>query len=138
MIELDRVWKRFGGIEVLRGVSLVARRGRATVLIGPSGCGKSTMLRLMLGLTWTDAGAVRFDGRTLAPPDVPALRQKVGYVIQQGGLFPHLTARGNVALMARHLRWGQSAIAARVAELAERTQLARDTLDRYPAELSGG
>jgi osmoprotectant transport system ATP-binding protein len=138
MLELVEVSKSFGGTEVLGPTSLVVPHGRTTVLIGPSGCGKSTLLRIVLGLIHPDTGTVRLDGVELSASNVLAWRQRVGYVLQDGGLFPHLTARDNVALLARHLRWPSARITARVAELAELTRFPGDGLERYPLQLSGG
>src|SRR5262249_15119909 len=98
----------------------------------------STLLRLMIGLIWPDQGSVRLDGTEITPQNALAVRQRMGYVIQDGGLFPHLTARGNVALMARYLGWKEDRIESRLTELAELTRFPRDGLDRYPAQLSGG
>jgi osmoprotectant transport system ATP-binding protein len=137
-LELIGVHKRFGGAEVLRGIDLTAPAGRTTVLIGPSGCGKSTILRLMIGLQLPDAGQVRFGGAALEPHNAVALRRRMGYVIQDGGLFPHLTARDNVTLMARHLGWNGARIERRVAELVGLTRFPADAQARYPAQISGG
>jgi osmoprotectant transport system ATP-binding protein len=112
--------------------------GRTTVLIGPSGSGKSTIMRLMTGLVRPDTGRVLFDGVAVTPATLPAVRRRIGYVIQEGGLFPHLTARGNVTLMADYLRRPRPEIRSRVAELAALVQLPEHVLERYPAELSGG
>lgn len=138
MFQLDAVSKSYGSVIAVDGVSLEIASGRTTALIGPSGCGKSTLLRLLLGLVTPDSGTVRFDGSILDGEVVTSVRQRAGYVIQQGGLFPHLTARQNVCLMANHLRWTRQRIAARVDELAALTHLPMDRLDRFPAELSGG
>jgi osmoprotectant transport system ATP-binding protein len=138
MLELAGVSKRLGATQVLRGIDLGAEGGVTTVLIGPSGCGKSTVLRLMLGLLAPDAGVVRFDGTAVGAQTVAAIRARTGYMIQDGGLFPHLDARGNVALMARHLGWGAERIKTRLAELVGLTRFPADALDRYPVELSGG
>lgn len=138
MIELTGVSKRYGPAQVLTGTDLHIAPGRTTVLIGPSGCGKSTLLRLMLGLVKPDTGTVCFDGTPVNRKSAPAIRRRMGYVIQDGGLFPHQTARGNVTLMARHLGWDASRINARLSELATLTQFPIDGLDRYPVELSGG
>ena len=138
MLELAGVSKRFGGSTVLRGIDLVAGAGATTVLIGPSGCGKSTVLRLMLGLLAPDTGQVRFDGRVVDARTVGEVRARIGYVIQDGGLFPHLDARGNVTLMARHRGWTASRIDKRVDELAALARLPGDALARFPVELSGG
>src|SRR5438067_4361726 len=119
MLELHGVAKSYGPTQALLPTSLVAERGRTTALIGPSGCGKSTILRLTIGLIWPDAGSVRFDGTDLTRDNVRALRRRMGYVIQEGGLFPHLTARDNVTLMARHLGKGRAEIDGRLAELAD-------------------
>ncbi len=108
------------------------------VLIGPSGCGKSTLLRLIIGLLWPDQGHVYFQGREIVPESVLVLRQKMGYVIQEGGLFPHLTAGNNVTLMARHLKWSHSRIQQRLQELIAITRFPREGLDRFPGQLSGG
>ena len=142
MIDLDGVSKRFGETQAVRDVRLTARRGETTVLIGPSGCGKSTLLRLMIGLIAPDAGAVRFGGKALPQETGGAalrrVRHRMGYVIQEGGLFPHLTGRGNVALLPRHLGWSDERVAERIAELSTLVQLPERHLAGYPPELSGG
>ena len=138
MFRLEDVSKSFHGLAAVERVSLAIEPGRTTVLIGPSGCGKSTLLRLLLGLVPPDSGTVRVDGASLDAANAVGVRRRAGYVIQQGGLFPHLTARENVCLMARHLGWPRERRAARVAELAALTHLPADRLDRYPRELSGG
>jgi osmoprotectant transport system ATP-binding protein len=138
MIRLHDVRKSLGGREVLRPMDLTIAARRTTVLLGPSGCGKSTLLRLMLGLLWPDAGTVTFDDRPLEPATVLAVRRRMGYVVQDGGLFPHLTAADNAAIVARHLGWPTDRIAKRVQDLAALCRLPVDFLDRYPAQLSGG
>src|SRR5687767_12129841 len=105
MIHLAGVSKTYGPTVALRPTTLTLPAGRTTVLIGPSGCGKSTLLRLMLGLIWPDAGEVQFDGELVDLDSVREVRLRSGYVVQDGGLFPHLTARDNVALVARQLGW---------------------------------
>lgn len=138
MFSLQAVTKSYDGLRAVDRVDLDICRGRTTVLIGPSGCGKSTLLRLMIGLLEPDEGRVCFDGQCLTLSDLRALRHRVGYVIQQGGLFPHMSARDNIALMARHLGWDEARIAPRIAELAELTRFPQTALDRFPGELSGG
>ncbi len=138
MLQLRGVSKRFGAAVVLEPTDLVIEPGRTTVLIGPSGCGKSTLLRLMIGLLQPDSGTVTFDGTPLRPDNLLQLRHRMGYVIQDGGLFPHLTARGNVTLMARYLRWPRRRIEERTATLAELTRFPCEALEKYPAQLSGG
>src|SRR5271166_2413931 len=138
MLQLHQVSKRFGAAQVLHPTDLDIEPGKTTVLIGPSGCGKSTLLRLMVGLIQPDTGTVSFDGVPLRPDNLLALRHRMGYVIQDGGLFPHLTARANVTLMARYLKRSDRDIQERIARLAELTHFPADALDRYPAQISGG
>jgi osmoprotectant transport system ATP-binding protein len=138
MIALEEVTKRYGDVVAVRDVSLRAPHETTSVLIGPSGSGKSTLLRLMIGLIQPDAGRVSVDGQPLTPASVPALRHRMGYVIQEGGLFPHLTGRGNAALLARHLGWSADRIDARIEELTDLVQLPAHRLEQYPNELSGG
>lgn len=138
MLELKSVAKRFGAAQVLQPTDLTIPPGQTTVLIGPSGCGKSTLLRLMIGLIQPDQGEVWVEGTRLTAANALALRGRMGYVIQDGGLFPHLTARGNITLMARYLRRAAESISSRLAELAELCQFPADGLDRFPAQLSGG
>ncbi len=138
MFDLRSISKRYDATEAVRAIDLVVEPEKTTVLIGPSGCGKSTLLRLMNGLIRPDAGSVQFEGETLLPENAMQLRRKMGYVIQDGGLFPHLTGRDNAALVARHLGWDAKRITARLDELIELTHFPADGLDRYPAQLSGG
>ncbi len=135
---LRGVGKRHGDTVALDAVDLEIATGRTTALIGPSGAGKSTLLRMMVGLDWPDTGVVRFDGAPLRHGDLPAHRRRIGYMIQEGGLFPHLTAADNATLLARTLRWDAARIAARLDALVALVQLPADALRRYPAELSGG
>ena len=138
MFELRAICKRYGETHAVRGLDLVVEPGKTTVLIGPSGCGKSTLLRLMIRLIAPDVGRVLFEGEALTAENAVVLRRKMGYVIQDGGLFPHLSARGNVCLLARYLRWEKPRIDARLRELVELTRFPSAGLDRYPAQLSGG
>ncbi|MGI9173893.1 MAG: ATP-binding cassette domain-containing protein [Rhodothermales bacterium] len=138
MIQLTDVAKTYGSTRALFPTSLTLAAGETMVLIGPSGCGKSTLLRLMIGLIRPDAGAVRFEGTTLTPENALDVRRRMGYVVQEGGLFPHLTARQNVTLAARQFGWTVPKMNARVSELAELVQLPKERLSSYPAQLSGG
>ncbi|MFB1482367.1 ATP-binding cassette domain-containing protein [Corallococcus sp. RDP092CA] len=140
MFQLEGVSKRFGSAWALHPLSLDLPKGATTALIGPSGCGKSTLLRLLNGLLRPDTGRVLFDGRPL-PEDADALRaarRRVGYALQGGGLFPHLTGASNVALMARHLRWPEARIRERLTRLVDLTRFPAEALARFPSELSGG
>ena len=138
ILELQSVSKRFGVTHALATTSLDIDTDRTTVLIGPSGCGKTTLLRLMIGLLTPDQGRVLFRGEALTAGNIRATRVHMGYVVQDGGLFPHLTAIQNVRLMAEHLGWERARQAARVDELAELVRLPASVLARYPAEISGG
>lgn len=136
-LELQEAVKRFGGALALGPISLAVAPGERLALIGPSGSGKSTALRLLMGLLAPDAGVVRFQGEPIGPGDW-SRRQRMGYLVQGGGLFPHLTAAENVALVARHLRWDRGRTAARLGELSALARLSPEILARYPRELSGG
>ena len=138
VFELRQVSKRYGETVALDALDLSIAGGTTTALIGPSGAGKSSALRMLLGLEWPDSGEVRFDGEPLRRETLLEQRRRIGYVIQEGGLFPHLTAAGNAALLARTLGWQRDRIDARLRELAELCQLPFDMLSHYPAELSGG
>jgi len=138
LVELSGVTKKYDGAVALHPTDLDFARGKTTVLIGPSGCGKSTLLRLIIRLLEPDSGTVRFDGTEVTPATISELRRHIGYVIQDGGLFPHLTARKNVLLMAAHLKWPTSKMNSRLEELRALTRFPENALDRFPLELSGG
>ncbi len=138
MIELHGVSKRYGDVVALHPTDLRIDAGKTTALIGPSGCGKSTLLRLIIGLIAPTSGQVTFEGKPVGPADALPLRRRMGYVIQDGGLFPHLTAGENVALMVRHLGRPPDAVKGRIEELCDLTSFPAGGLGRYPVELSGG
>jgi osmoprotectant transport system ATP-binding protein len=138
LVELTNVSKRYADAPALHSTNLAIERGKTTVLIGPSGCGKSTLLRLIIRLVEPDSGTINFDGSPVTPDNVEKVRRRIGYVIQEGGLFPHLTARANVLLMARHLGKASNEIEPRLSELSALTRFPQDALARYPVELSGG
>ncbi|HET9595167.1 MAG TPA: ATP-binding cassette domain-containing protein [Anaeromyxobacteraceae bacterium] len=130
--------RRREGRVVLGPVDLAVARGATLAVVGPSGAGKSTLLRLLLGLERPDAGEVRVVGAPLDALEPLALRRRFGYVVQGGGLFPHLTAEGNATLVARWLRWDPSRVRARLAELCDLARLPPALLGRWPSQLSGG
>ena len=138
LVQLVAVSKRYTGAAALHSTDLGVERGKTTVLIGPSGCGKSTLLRLIIGLTAPDSGTISFDGSQITQANIERLRRQIGYVIQEGGLFPHLTARANILLMARHLGKSLEEMRTRLLELCELTRFSDNLLSRYPIELSGG
>ena len=135
---LAGISKAFAGEQVLSHLDLSLSSGQSLAVIGPSGCGKSTLLRLINGLLLPDAGKVMIAGEQLTQQNVQQLRHRMGYVIQEGGLFPHLTARQNVTLLADYLGWSAEKIHERLEELCELSQLDQRLLQRYPAQLSGG
>jgi osmoprotectant transport system ATP-binding protein len=148
-LALERVTKAFGTRTVIRETSLEIAKGERLALIGPSGCGKSTLLRMILGLVVPDSGVVRVGDVTVTEATARSVRRRLGYVIQDGGLFPHLTAEENVTLVSRLNRNGARAggnshdgdpakLRARVKELAELARLPEALLARYPLALSGG
>jgi len=138
VLDLSKVTKLYNGVPAVQEVDLFIPAGQITAIIGPSGCGKSTLIRIINGLIHADSGTVCFMDTPVTPATALSLRLRMGYVIQEGGLFPHLTARSNVALMARELGWSQARIDDRVTQLAELTRFPLDAFDRYPAQLSGG
>ena len=138
MFRLASVHKCYAGKPVLCAVDLEIPRHQRTVLIGPSGSGKSTVLGVMTGLLKPDKGQVYFEGEVVSEVRLPEIRKHLGYVIQDGGPFPHLTALENVTLMARYVGWDSTAIRDRVRELSTLACLPEDVLKRYPAEMSGG
>jgi osmoprotectant transport system ATP-binding protein len=138
MLELVRAGKSYNGAAALHPTDLAIPLGRTTVLLGPSGCGKSTLLRLLAGLISPDTGEVRLHGQAMTPASARQMRRRIGFVVQEGGLFPHLTARENATLMAGQLGWPAADILRRLDELTALTHLPGDALNRYPVELSGG
>ena len=138
MIFLKNVSKSYGNTIALHPTNLNLPRGQTTVLIGPSGCGKSTLLRLMNGLIKPSSGKVFFSGEEVNEGNIRSIRHRMGYVIQDGGLFPHLSARDNVALLASQLGWDEERIDLRIHELADLVQIPVARLSSFPIQLSGG
>ena len=138
MIEAQQLQKDFRGTRVVDIDRLSVGARTTLAVIGPSGCGKSTLLRLIVGLLAPDRGRIVIGGVAMERATRRRLRLQIGYVIQEGGLFPHLTAGRNVALVARDVGMTEARIAARLAELLELTQIPAALLERYPVQLSGG
>jgi len=138
LVKFEDVSKRYGDAIALYPTNLSIESGKTKVLIGPSGCGKSTLLRLIIRLIEPDSGSIEFDGKPVTRDNINALRRRIGYVIQEGGLFPHLTARSNVLLMAHHIGKSKEETHNRLRELSELTRFSENLLPRYPVELSGG
>ena len=138
-VEFQEVRKAFGGHPVLEGLTLAVEAGETVALIGPSGCGKTTALKLVNRLLDADSGRVLVEGRDVAGEDAIALRRKLGYVIQEGGVFPHWDVRSNVEVVPRMLGWDEERRARRCREVLAMVNLpAEEFGPRRPRQLSGG
>lgn len=139
MIVFDHVGKRYAESVAVGDLSLEVRDGEIVIFVGPSGCGKTTSLKMINRLVEPTSGMITIDGRDTRSRDVNELRRSIGYVIQQVGLFPHLTVAENVATVPRLAGWDRQRIGARVEELLDLVGLPPQTYaKRLPAELSGG
>ena len=138
MIRLQRVTRSFGAKRVVDDVSMEIPRGTTHVLLGSSGSGKSTILKMLLGLVTADAGEIEVTGVTVGASTRTTVAQQVGYVVQEGALYPHLTGFANVALSAEVRGWPGARIQERIEKLARMVDLAPEVLAHYPAQLSGG
>ncbi len=140
-IDLEHLTKVYPGTPApaVDDVSLHVPAGELVVLVGPSGCGKTTMLRMVNRLIEPTSGTIRLGGHDVTKGDATHLRRQIGYVIQQIGLFPHMTIADNVATVPKLLGWDRSRTRQRVGELLELVGLEpRQFAKRYPAQLSGG
>jgi osmoprotectant transport system ATP-binding protein len=138
MLKLQNICKRFEGKPVLFDVNLTVPKGATHALIGSSGSGKTTLLRITLGLIPFDQGYVKIDDLALLSFTQAQWADRIGYVPQDGGLFPHLSGFHNVSLIAGLRGWGTQRIAERVAELSKLVELDPVVLRRFPFEMSGG
>jgi osmoprotectant transport system ATP-binding protein len=138
VLEFEGVVFRRGPITILDTVTLAVRRGETVAFLGGSGSGKTTLLRLANALLLPSAGEVRVEGRSTALWDPIQLRRRTGYMLQEGGLFPHFTVARNIGLLPSLEGWAEPRIAARVAELMALVRLPAALADRLPAQLSGG
>ncbi|MDR0342773.1 MAG: ATP-binding cassette domain-containing protein, partial [Nocardiopsaceae bacterium] len=139
MIRFESVTKRYaGGAVAVRDISLEAPSGQITVLIGPSGCGKTTTLRMINRMIDPTSGRILLNDKDIATVRPFELRRGIGYVIQQGGLFPHKTIIGNIETVPLLLGQDRHRAGARARELLDRVGLPAEVAGRYPAQLSGG
>ena len=136
MIEFEGVTKRFGSTLAVDDFSCRFEQGKTHVLLGSSGCGKTTLLRLVLGVESPDSGEVFVDGQVL--PSRGNMNGKMGYVIQEGGLYPHLTVGENVALAGEARAWSRERIGDRLTTLVDLVGFENGIMNRFPVELSGG
>jgi osmoprotectant transport system ATP-binding protein len=138
MLELQNISKTFEGRSVLSDVNLVVPKGATHALIGSSGSGKTTLLRITLGLIPFDRGYVKINDQALLSLTQVEWADRIGYVPQDGGLFPHITGKNNVALIAKLRGWPKSRIDDRVEELRKVVDLEAEILAQFPREMSGG
>lgn len=137
-VSFQGVWKSYEpDRSVLRDVNLTLPAGKTTAIVGESGSGKTTMLQLVNAVEAPDAGSVRVFGEPI-PADRVSFRRQIGYSVQGAGLFPHMTNRENVTLLARLEGWSAGTIVRRFDALLEQMGLPADVAERFPAELSGG
>lgn len=140
-LKFEQVSKRFpkAGYDAVSSVSFAANEGELITMLGTSGCGKTTLLKMVNRLYEPDSGEILFFGESVRRLDATELRRKIGYVIQQVGLFPHMTIGENIATVPKILGWGKEKIAVRTTELLELIELdPREYAGRYPRQLSGG
>ncbi|WP_158774448.1 ATP-binding cassette domain-containing protein [Cobetia sp. L2A1] len=137
-VRFSDLHKGFSGQRLFEGIDLELPRDRITALVGASGCGKSTLLQLINGLIRPDAGTVEVFGAAVDYENLPAMRRRIGYAVQQIGLFPHLSVRDNIAILADREHWEASRVKARIERLFSMMDLDLALLTRYPHEISGG
>ncbi|MEC1549164.1 choline ABC transporter ATP-binding protein OpuBA [Bacillus rugosus] len=139
MLTLENVSKTYkGGKKAVNNVNLKIAKGEFICFIGPSGCGKTTTMKMINRLIEPSAGKIFIDGEDIMEQDPVELRRKIGYVIQQIGLFPHMTIQQNISLVPKLLKWPEQQRKERARELLKLVDMGPEYLDRYPHELSGG
>lgn len=138
-IQFKYVQKSFGDNLVIPDLSFTVQEGELVTILGSSGSGKTTLLKMVNGLLKPSAGEILIGGKKLADQDLVNLRRHIGYVVQQIGLFPHMTIAQNIGVVPKMLNWPHEKIVSRVTELLQLVQLDPDSFaDRYPSQLSGG
>jgi osmoprotectant transport system ATP-binding protein len=139
MIEFKNIRKSFKNNEIIKGIDLKVNEGELSVLIGPSGCGKTSSLKMINKLINPTSGNIYIKGNDIAKQDTIELRRNIGYVIQQTGLFPHMTVGQNIGLVPNLKKWDENKVIHRTKELLQLVGLKPDEyMNRYPGELSGG
>lgn len=139
MLKFDHVSKIYkGGKRAVDDLNLEFESGRFIVFIGPSGCGKTTTMKMINRLIEPTEGTIYINGKNIKETDPVKLRREIGYVIQQIGLFPHMTIQQNISLVPRLLKWPEEKQRERAKELLQLVDMPEEFLDRYPHELSGG
>lgn len=137
-IILKEITKKFGQKTILKSVNLHLEEGKTHVLLGSSGCGKSTLMRIISGVIQPDEGEVWLNQQLMTPSTQRSLVRQIGYVVQEGGLFPHLTSEENVRILAKTFGFSAEQTNEKLNQLAELVGLSKAVLSRYPKELSGG
>jgi len=138
MIELKSISKSYGNQTVFQDLNLTFQNGKTYTIIGQSGCGKSTIIRIISGLVEAESGSIYLNNSELTDSNKNLFRKKIGYVIQEGGLFPHLTAKQNIELQSKYFNYPLDEIQVRLNYLLTRTKFSYTLLDKYPSQLSGG
>ncbi|WP_278573490.1 ABC transporter ATP-binding protein [Fusobacterium ulcerans] len=139
MIEFVDVNKNFGEYHIIKNLSMKIKKGKITVIIGSSGCGKTTTLKMINKLILPTSGKIYIDGEDTSQKDTIKLRRNIGYVIQQTGLFPHMTVKENIELIAKIENIDKNKMNMRTRELMKMINLDYEKFsERYPLELSGG
>jgi osmoprotectant transport system ATP-binding protein len=139
LLTLENVSKNYkGGKKAVNSINLKIEKGEFICFIGPSGCGKTTTMKMINRLIEPSSGTISIDGENIMEQDPVELRRKIGYVIQQIGLFPHMTIQQNIALVPKLLKWPEEKRKERARELLKLVDMGPEYLDRYPHELSGG
>ncbi len=139
MIEFVDVNKNFGEYHIIKNLSMKIEKGKITVIIGSSGCGKTTTLKMINKLIIPTFGKIYIDGEDISQKDTIKLRRNIGYVIQQTGLFPHMTVKENIELIAKIENIDKNKMNMRTRELMKMINLDYEKFsERYPLELSGG
>lgn len=139
MIQFEHVSKVYGDKTVVNDINLTIENGEFITILGTSGSGKTTMLKMINKLIEPTSGTILFAGQDIEQMGSVSLRRQIGYVVQQIGLFPHMTVAENIATVPKLLGWDKERIENRVGELLDLVQLpAADYGERYPSELSGG
>ncbi|WP_059103638.1 betaine/proline/choline family ABC transporter ATP-binding protein [Shouchella shacheensis] len=139
MLKFENVTKEYGaGTRAVNQLSLTIEKGEFICIIGPSGCGKTTSMKMINRLIEPTSGAIYVNGENIMEQDAVKLRRTIGYVIQQIGLFPHMTIQENIVLVPKLLGWSEEEKKQRAAELLHLVDMDESYLDRFPNELSGG
>lgn len=139
MLKFNNVSKVYGGSKkAVDGMTLEVEKGEFIVFIGPSGCGKTTTMKMVNRLIEPSDGSIYINGENILEKDLVQLRREIGYVIQQIGLFPHMTIQENISLVPKLLKWPEDKRRKRAEELLQLVEMEKEYLDRYPNELSGG